>query len=46
MIFVFHLTLQDHIMKLLNDFMVRSPSKFVTILPSLVTKDTVVVEIN
>ena len=30
MIFVCHVTLQDHVIKVINDFMVRSLSKYVT----------------
>ena len=35
-VFACHVALQDHVLKGLNDFMVRSPSRYVTILPSLV----------
>ena len=40
-VFVF----QDHVIKVLNDFMARSPSKYFTILPSLVAIGTVAVEL-
>ena len=33
----------DHVIKSLNDFMVRTPSRFVTILPSLMAMNTMVV---
>ena len=39
MVFVFHVTLQDSV---LNGFMIRGPSNFVTILPSLVAIGIVV----
>ena len=32
---------QDHVIKVLNDFMVRIPSRYVIILPSLVVIGTV-----
>ena len=44
-IFVCEVTLQDHIIRALCDFMVRIPLRSVTILPSFVAIDTVVVEI-
>ena len=44
-VFVCHLTLQDHMIKALYDFMIRSLSKYITILASLVATDFVVVEI-
>ena len=44
MIFVFHVTLKYHAIKALNGLMVSSPSRFVTILSSLVVIDHVVVE--
>ena len=44
MALVWHLSLQDHVIKALNDFMVRSLSRYVTI-PSLVNIGTVIVEI-
>ena len=43
MVFVFHVTLQDSV---LNGFMIRSPSNFVTILPSLVAIGIVVIKIR
>ena len=43
-IFVCHVTLQDLVVEVKNDFMVRSLSKYVTILPSLVAIGTLVVE--
>ena len=42
MIFVFHVTLKYHVIKALNGLMVSSPSRFVTILSSLVVIDHVV----
>ena len=45
MVYVCHVTLQNHVIKVLNNFMVRSPSRYVTTLPSLVAIDTVAVEI-
>ena len=44
-VFVSHMNLQDHVIKALNDYMVKSPSRYVTILPSLVAIGTVVVKI-
>ena len=46
MVFVCHVTLQDHVIKVFNDLTVRSPSRYVTIIPSLVAIDTVAVEIQ
>ena len=43
-VFVFHVTLQDHVIKSLYDFMIRSPSISIAILASLVAIDTVVGE--
>ena len=45
MVFVCHMTLQDYVIKVLNDFIIRSPSSFVPILPSLMVTGTVVVKI-
>ena len=45
MVFVCHVTSQDHMIKALYDFMIRSLSRYITILASLVAIDTVVVEI-
>ena len=45
MVFACHMALQDHVIKALNDFAVRSHSKYVPILPSLVAIVTVTVEI-
>ena len=45
MIFVCHVTLQGHVIKVLNGFMVMSPSKKVTILLRSVAVGTMVVEI-
>ena len=36
MIFIFHVILQDHVIRALYDFMVSSPSSKVTIVPSFV----------
>ena len=44
MVFVYHVTLKDHVIKALNEFMVSSPSRYVTILPSLVAIGTVMVD--
>ena len=41
MIFVCHVTLQDHVIKVLNDFMVKNPSRYITKLPSLLVIGTV-----
>ena len=41
MVSVRHVTLQDHLIKALNDFMVRSLSLYVTIVPNLVAIGTV-----
>ena len=46
MVFVYYVTLQNHVIKLLNDFMVRSPSRYVTILPSLAAMGPVMVDIS
>ena len=46
MVFVYHVTLQDHVIKALNDFMVRSPSRYVTTLPLFVAISNVVVKIK
>ena len=43
--FVCHVTLQDHVIKSKSGFMVRSLSKYVTILRSLVAIGTVLEEI-
>ena len=40
------MTLQDHMIKALYDFMVRSPAKYVTLIPSLAAIGTVIVEIK
>ena len=45
MIFACHVTLQEHVVKAHIDFMVRSLSKYVSILPSLVAIGTLIVEI-
>ena len=45
MVFVCLVTLQDHVTNTLYDFMVRNPSRYVTILTSLKAIDSVVVEI-
>ena len=46
MLFVCHVTLQDQMITALYDFMIRSLSKYITILASLVAIDIVVVEIS
>ena len=40
-----HVTLQDHIIKALYNFMIRSLLRYITILANLVAIDTVIVEI-
>ena len=45
MIFVCHVTLQDHMIKDLYDFMIGSLSRYITLLASLVAMDIEVVEI-
>ena len=45
MVFVCHVTLQDHMIKALYDFMIKSLSRYITILASLVAIDIVIVEI-
>ena len=45
-VFVCHVTLQDDVIKALNDFMVRSPSRYVTILPNLVAISTAILDIR
>ena len=45
MIFVCHVTLQEHVIKAYNDFMARILSSYVTIVPSLVDIGTLVEEI-
>ena len=42
---VCHLTLEEHVIKASNDLMVKSPSRYDTILPALVAIDTVIVKI-
>ena len=46
MAFVCHVILHDHVIKALYDFMIRSLSRYITILASLVDIDTVIVEIQ
>lgn len=45
MAFLRKANLQDHVIKVNNDFVARSPSGYVTILSSLVATGTLVVEI-
>ena len=45
MFFVCHVTLQDHVIKALSDYMIKSLWRFETILQSLATIGPVVVEI-
>ena len=45
MVFICHVTLQDQVIKVLNDFIVGSPSRLVIILPGLLAIGTVVVDI-
>ena len=45
MIFVCYVTLQEHVIKVLYDFMIKSLLRYITILASLVAIDTVLVEI-
>ena len=44
MVFGHHVTLKDHVIKALNEFMLSRPSRYVTILPSLVAIGTVMVD--
>ena len=39
------MTLQDHVFKVLYDFMIKSLTRYITFLASLVTVDTMLVEI-
>ena len=45
MVFVSQVTLQDHVIKALDNYIARSPSRYVTILLSLVAICVLVVEI-
>ena len=45
MVFFCHMTFQYHLITVLNDVMIRSPLRYVSILPSLVAIDTVVLKI-
>ena len=45
MVSVYHVTLQDHVIKTLYDFMIRNLSRYIIILTSLEVIDIVVVEI-
>ena len=45
MVFFSHVTLQDHMIKALNYFIVTSPSRYAIILTNLVVIGTVVVKI-
>ena len=45
MVLVFHIILEEHIIKRLCNFAAKSTSRQVTILPSMVTINTVVAEI-
>ena len=45
MLLVCHLALRNHVIKQLNEFMIKNPSRYVTILPGLVAMDPVIVEI-
>ena len=42
---VYHVNLQDHVIKALYDFILRSLSRYITILPGLVAIGTMVLEI-
>ena len=46
MVFVCHITLQVHVIKAFYDFMVRSLSRYITILPSLVAIGTMIVGVR
>ena len=46
MVSVFSVILQDHVIKGLSVFKGRSPSKSITILPSLVAIGTLIVELK
>ena len=41
MVFVCHVTFHDYMIKVFNEFMATNPSKYLTILPSLVAISTV-----
>ena len=45
MVLFCHVILKGHVIKVLNDFMINSLSRYVTILPSLVVICTVAIEI-
>ena len=45
MVFVCHVILQDHVIRVLCDFMFMSPLRQVTILPSFMAIGTAIVEI-
>ena len=45
MVLVSHVISQDHVIKVINDIMVRNRSRYVTILSSLVATGIVAVEI-
>ena len=45
MVFVSHMTLQDHVIRALNNFMVRSHSRYVTTLPRSVAVGIATVKI-
>ena len=44
MFFLCHVILQDHLIKAFNDFMVRSPSRYITIVPNFVAIYLLVVD--
>ena len=44
--FVCDVTFQDHVIKILHNFLLKSLSRYIAILPNLVTIGTMVVEIN
>ena len=46
MVFVFHVTLQDHVIKAVCGLMTKSHLSYVTILPSLVAIGIMVVELK
>ena len=43
--FFCHVTLQDHVIKVLYDFLIKSLTSYITILANLVAIETVLVEI-
>ena len=46
MVFVCHLILQDHVIIIINDFMIRRPLRYVTILLGFAAIDSVAMKIQ